>query len=77
MRRFGHVAQITLYPFSHHAKDVPIGRQASHQEGGLDAGQNLGGDIARALVADVELALLRAIADHVFKPIGIAGSAPA
>jgi hypothetical protein len=36
----------------------------------------LGGDIARALVADVELALLRAIADHVFKPIGIAGSAP-
>ncbi|MGB8632691.1 MAG: hypothetical protein WCD69_25495 [Xanthobacteraceae bacterium] len=56
---------------------MPIGRQASHQEGGLDAGQNLGGDIARALVADVELALLRAIADHVFKPIGIAGSAPA
>jgi hypothetical protein len=32
--------------------------------------------IARALVADAELALLRAIADHVFKPIDIAGSAP-
>jgi hypothetical protein len=57
MRPFGHVAQITPYPFSHHGEDVPIGRQASHQEGALDAGRNLGGNIARALITDRELAL--------------------
>jgi hypothetical protein len=46
MRPFGHVAQITPYPFSRHGEDMPIGRQASHQEGALDASQDLGGDIA-------------------------------
>jgi len=69
MRPFGRVAQRTPYPFSDRGEDVPIRRQASHQEGALDAGRNLGGDIARALIADGELALLCAIADHVLKPI--------
>jgi hypothetical protein len=48
---------------------LPIRRQASHQEGALDAGRNLGGNIARALITDGELALFHAIANHVFKPI--------
>ena len=69
MRPFGHVAQITPYPVSHHGQDMPIGRQAAHQEGALDAGRNLGGNIARALITDSELALFHAIADHLFKPI--------
>jgi hypothetical protein len=69
MRPFGRVAQITPHPFSHHGQDVPIGRQASHQEGALNAGRNLGGNIARALITDGELALFHAIANHVFKPI--------
>ena len=46
MRPFGHVAQITPYPFSRRGEDMPIRRQASHQEGALDASQDLGGDIA-------------------------------
>ena len=69
MRSFGHVAQIASYPFSHRDEDVPIGQQAPHQQSALNAGQNLGGDIARALLADGELALFHAIANHVFKPI--------
>ena len=69
MRPFGRVAQITPHPFSHDGQDVPIGRQASHQEGALNAGRNLGGNIARALITDGELALSHAIANHLFKPI--------
>ena len=69
MRLFREVAQITPHPFNHHVEDVPIGRQASHQQGALNGSRNLGGDIAGALIADGELALLDAIADHVFKPI--------
>jgi hypothetical protein len=69
MRPFERVAQITPYPFSHHGEDVPIGRQASHQEGALDAGRNLGSNIARALITDSELALFHAIANHLLKPI--------
>jgi hypothetical protein len=69
MRPLGRVAQITPYPVSHHGEDVPIGRQASHQESALDAGRNLGGNIARALITDGELALFHTIADHVLKPI--------
>jgi hypothetical protein len=42
MRPFGRVAQITPDAVSHHGEDVPIGRQASRQEGALDASQNLG-----------------------------------
>ena len=72
MRPFGCIAQITPYPFSHHGEDVPIGGQASHQEGALNAGRNLGSNIARALIADGELALFRAITNYVFKPIEIA-----
>ena len=71
MRLFGHGAQITPYPFCHHGEDVPIGRQASHQESALDAGRNLGGNITRALITDGELALFHAIADHVLKPIEV------
>ena len=69
MRPFGHVVQIMPYPFSHRGEDVPIGRQASHQEGALYAGRNLGGNIARALITDGELTPFHAIANHVFKPI--------
>jgi hypothetical protein len=69
MRSFGHVAQITPYPFAHCGEDVPIGRQASHQEGALDAGQNLRSYIAGALITDSELALFHTIANHLFKPI--------
>ena len=72
MRPFGRVAQITPYPFSHHGQDMAIGRQASHQESALNAGRDLGGNIARALIADGELALFRAITNYVFKPIEIA-----
>ena len=71
MRLFGRVAQITPHPLSHHGEDMPIGRQAPRQEGALDAGQNLGGNIARALIADGELTLLDAIADHLFKPVDV------
>ena len=42
MRPFGCIAQITPYPFSHHGEDLPIGGQASHQEGALNAGRYLG-----------------------------------
>ena len=69
MRPFWRVAQRTPYPFSHRGEDVPIRRQASHQEGALDAGRNLGGNIARALITDGELTPFHAIANHVFKPI--------
>ena len=69
MPPFGHVAQRTPYPFSRRGEDMPIRRQASHQEGALNAGRNLGGNIARALITDGELALFHAIANHVFKPI--------
>jgi hypothetical protein len=65
----GHVAQRTPYPFSDRGEDVPIRRQASDQEGALDAGRNLGGNIARALITDRELTPFHAIANHVFKPI--------
>jgi hypothetical protein len=69
MRPFGHVAQITPYPVGHHGEDVPIGRQASYQEGALDASRNLGGNVTRALITDGKLALFHTIADHVLKPI--------
>ena len=69
MRPLRRITQITPYPFSHHGEDVPIGGQASHQEGALNAGRNLGGNIARALIPDGELALFRAITNYVFKPI--------
>ena len=71
MRTFGHVAQITPYPFNHRGEDVPIRRQASHQEGALDAGRNLCGNMARALITDGELTLFHAIANHVLKPIEV------
>ena len=71
MSPFGHAAQITPYPFSHHGQDMAIGRQASHQESALNAGRDLGGNIARALITDGELALFHAIADHVLKPIEV------
>jgi hypothetical protein len=69
MRPFGRITQITPYPFSHRGEDVPIGRQASHQEGALHASCNLGGNVTRALITDGELALFRAITNYVFKPI--------
>ena len=69
MRPFGRVAQTTPYPFSDRGQDVPIGRQASHQKGALNAGRDLRGNIARALITDGELALFHAIANHLFKPI--------
>ena len=69
MRLFRHVTQITPHPFNYHGEDVRIRRQAFYQQGALNGSRNLGGDIARALIADGELALLCAIADHVLKPI--------
>jgi len=64
----GQVAQTAPYPFGHHGEDVPIGRQASHQQGALNASQNLGRYIARSVITDRELTQFYFIANHLFKP---------
>ena len=46
-----------------------ISCQTSDEEGALDAGGDLGGDVTRALIADLELATGHSLADYIFKPV--------
>ena len=44
-------------------------RSSAHQEGALDASRDLDRNVARTLVADLELPALYALANHAFQPI--------
>ena len=63
------VAQIAPELVIHAVDDMGIGGEPAHQKSALDAGRDLHGDVARALVAYLELPALCPVADDVLKPV--------